>query len=395
MSMYLAGGASTQSRGRRPLPDGYDYATSDTANSIGVRELVEFQGLRGMTRRECVSWVVGQSGILWGHGPYPPEIMREFTRWEVPGSYGSRAEFALVDALETALDGLFAGDGRLACRFFADGGTAMAAAARVARAATERVPIASFGYHGASEEWAHEPVVAGVLPEVVANHLRFDWGDVARVQALAKTCAAICVEVPPVEPEDARAFLTACRVACNAGGALLILDEVVTGFRLALGGAAELYGVKPDIACYGKAMSAIGLVSAIVGRADVVGRLGDDVFCSTTFGGHPLTTGIAAATVRHLTAYRHGIYGDAGHLRQIGRALMDGLNALGVRTVGQPERSVMQFENDETRRAFCSEMIARGVIMDRPQFATLAHTPADVERTLEAAEAVFREAVLR
>ena len=213
----------------------------------------------------------------------------------------------------------------------------------------------------------------------------------AAVKRLAQTCAAICVEVPPVPDDEARAFLAECRAACDAGGALFILDEVVTGFRLALGGAAEYYGVKPDIAGYGKAISANGLVSAIVGRADVVGRLGDDVFYSTTFGGHPFTAGIAAATVRHLTAYRaqvYGIAGQPGYLRTIGQALMDGLNELGVKTVGQPERSVMVFPTDAERREFCSRMIAGGVVMDRPQFPTLAHTLADVERTLEVARSV-------
>ena len=380
MSMTLAGGATTQSRGRRPLPRG-----AVSARTIGVRgasEAVAFVYPHGrLEYKQLLSWVGGQSGLLWGGGPFPfiqsdPDIAH--------GSYGHAAEYALADALGEALDGVFTSDA-LSCRFFQDGGTALAAAARVARHATGRRSIASYGYHGAAMEWAHAPALAG---QPLDNaHIQFEWGDTEWLRSDSAHCAAICVEVPPVPDAEARAFLAECRAACDAGGALFILDEVVTGFRFGLQGAAGRYGVKPDIATYGKAMSAVGCVSAIVGRRDLVDLLAEPVFYSTTFGGAPGPCGIAAATVRYLIDHAPQVY---EHLDTIGAALQDGFNALGLNCVGQPERSVLKFDTDAEWLAFCGAMIERGVMIHRPQFSTLAHTLADVELTLDYADHVTR-----
>lgn len=418
MTITLAGGASTQSRGRRPLPAG--AVSARTLSVGGVRELTKFTYADGSQKQEqLLSWVGGQWGGLWGgvFGPYelrptlPAGIYRAMTDFgfDSPGSYGHAAEWALADALGAALIGVFASDD-LSCRFFQDGGTPLAAAARVARHATGREVVASCGYHGAAAEWAHEPASAGIPGDFIEDHMRFEWGDVEKARWFGKYDAAICVEVPPVPDEEARAFLAEVRAACDAGGAIFILDEVVTGFRLGPQGAAGRYDVQPDIACYGKAMSATGCVSAIVGRADLVGLLADPVFYSTTFGGAPGPCAVAAATVRWLTEHQIEVYGGerwwgkrlpdrsypehyekrTGHLREIGMALQDGFNALGLSCVGQPERSVLKFETDDAWLAFCRGMIERGVMVHRPQFPTLAHTLADVELTLEAAREVLK-----
>ena len=99
---------------------------------------------------------------------------------------------------------------------------------------------------------------------------------------------------------------------------------------------------------------------------------------------------MAWATLDYLS--KRPCYGEEGHLRRIGRALQDGLNTvfaekgITARCIGQPERSVLEFEaGDEARREWCARMIEKGVILDRPQFPTLAHSPADVEFTLERA----------
>ena len=131
----------------------------------------------------------------------------------------------------------------------------------------------------------------------------------------------------------------------------------------------------------GKAISAVGGVSAIVGRRDVVARLDKDVFYSGTFFGSPGPCAVANATMRWLMAHPEAY----AHLSAIGTALKDGLNALGVRTVGQPERSVMVWESDAAWLDFCGQAIERGVMLHRPQFPTLSHQMADVERTLSVA----------
>ncbi len=381
MTIHLAGGASTNSRGHRPLPPG--AVSASTLEVGGVHETVLFTDADGRTEmKELLSWVGGQSGLLWGGGPYPLEI-RDAIRYELhqaQGSYGHVAEWLLADALGEALDGVFTSD-TLACRFYQDGGTALAAAARLARHAVGRTDLASCGYHGAAEEWAHEPLSNGILADAVYGHAHFDWGHTRELKTMAKHCAAICVEVPPVPDDEARIYLQAVRQACDAGGAIFILDEVVTGFRLGLRGAAGYYGVKPDIACYGKAMSATGCVSAVVGRADLVEAIGGDVFLSTTFGGSPGPCSVAAATVKWLTDNPQAF----GEIHATGKVLMDGLRGLGLTVVGQPERSVVTFPTDAEWLAWCGQMIERGVMVHRPQFPTLNHTDTDINFTLRQA----------
>ena len=198
---------------------------------------------------------------------------------------------------------------------------------------------------------------------------------------------------------------------CNRTKTPLVIDDVVLGFRIALGGSAEYYGVKPDIVILGKAMSTTGCVSAVLGRRDLVGRLGDACFYSTTFGGAPGPCAAAAATVNWLIENNNHVYGEKiltgvrfneltngsedthvrtiGYLRRIGQALKDGLNAIGINVIGQPERSVAVFNSEEARRAWCGRMIERGVICDRPFFSTLVHTMDDVSKTIEAAKATL------
>ncbi len=397
MPMTLVGRASTNSRANRPLPPGAIWAETKSVN--GVREVVEFvypDG--GRETKTLLSWVGGQAGLLWG-GPsaesLPPEIYgaacaRLIGSHSTHGSYGHRAEQALADALGRALDGVFSLPD-ISCRFGLNGRDALDAAARVARAVTGRKYIATEGsYHGAGESFIHPPYPQGI-PEVYKEAvLHFKWGDVETMREWAKTSAAICIDAPALPDEEVRSFLLEIRRACNEFGAVFILDEVVTGFRLGLQGAAGYYGVKPDIATYGKAMSATGGVSAIVGRRDMVDMLDGRAFFSLTFGGMPGPCAVAAETVNWLDRNQAHVYGKAGHLKTIGRALQDGLNAMGINTVGQPERSVMKFETDSAWLSFCSRMIERGVMVHRPQFSTLAHTRADVETTLAAARESLR-----
>ena len=389
MSMLLAGAGSTNSRGKRPLPPG--AVSARTLSGHGVTEWTEFTYANGSAqRRSLLSWVGGQAGLLFAHGPYPEEIEQARRNGQVPGSYGHAAEYALAEALGQALDGLFTTPD-LACRFFQDGGTALNTAARLARHATGREYVASCGYHGAGAEWVHLPNDKGIPWDFIAMHTQFEWGDVDTMRALAAGSAAICVEVPPVPDDEAAAFLAACRQACDEGGAVFILDEVVTGFRGSLRGMAGQTGVKPDIACYGKAIASRGRLSAIVGRRDLVESVGGEVFSSTTFGGHPEACADGAATLRYLMANEE-LYEQ---MNMVGSELQAGFNALGLNCVGQPTRSVCVFPSNDEWLAWSSAMIERGVVCHRPQFVSIHHDYHDVRHTLEVAADVLCPTVAR
>lgn len=394
MSTTLVGGASTQSRARRPLPDG--IAEARTVRTIGVAERVEFRPVDSNVwhGRDCLTWVVGQGGLLWGGPLFQNAILGspDFDFIDVPGSFGHVAEHDLADALGAVYGLLYQGR-PLGVRFWTNGSDACSAAARIARAATGRDAIASYGYHGAHADFAHYPQYLGTPQTMVDLHRRFYWGDTSALSSLAKNCAALIVEVPPCSDDEARAYLTWVQEACRANGALFVIDDVVCGFRTALGGSLERYGVIPDMVVLGKAMSMLGNVSAVIGLEPLVRRLAEDVFYSSTFGGHPLNVRIAARTVDFLAA-SNTIYGTGGHLQTIGGELFHGLedvferHHVPARMIGQYERSVMVFEDEALRRRFCGLMIAEGVIVDRPYFPTLAHTDAHVRQTLEAADRV-------
>lgn len=398
MTTTLVGGASTQSRARRPLPEG--IAEARTVVTHGAVEHIEFRAADSNVwhGRDCITWVVGQGGLLWGGPLFPNHVLGGFQDhdtarlFDVPGSYGHAAEHELADALGAVYDPLFQGQ-PLGVRFWSNGSDACSAAARIARAVTGREPIASYGYHGAHADYAHYPQYHGVPRTMVDLHQRFEWGDRKALRALAEASAALIVEVPPCSDDEAREFLDWVKLACNAYGALFVIDDVVMGFRAALGGSLERYGWQPDMVVLGKAMSMIGNVSAVIGRERLVGRLAEDVFYSSTFGGHPLHARIAARTVDCLAAHDHMIYGPSGHLQAIGAPLFHGLEeifqrrGIPARMVGQYERSVAVFEDEAVRRRWCGLMIGAGIVVDRPFFPTLAHTPEHVAATLAAADA--------
>ena len=409
----VAGGASTQSRARRPLPPG--ALSGRTFGGAGVREHVAFRYPdKPETARVLTSYVLGQWGGIWG---IPSRETMPAYLWGAirtadglgAGSYGHAQEYALAEALGNVYDGLLTTND-LAVRYFSNGSDACSAALRLARAATARDGVAVYGYHGAHSEWAQPPQCGGVLGENIEYQSRFEFGDRASLNmALDSSPAPACImlEVPAIDDEELiRSFLQFCRAECDRRGIPLIIDDVVLGFRVALGGSPEYYGVKPDIVVLGKAMSAAGGVAAVLGDAKLVNQLNAGVFYSTTFGGNAGPCAVAAATLIWLLENRLTVYGASnwpetnikyhdGNLWRIGSALKDGLNAVfteqgrAASVVGQPERSILVFdEGEEARRAWCGEMIARGFMLDRPQYASMAHSMADVEATIAAARSI-------
>ena len=125
---------------------------------------------------------------------------------------------------------------------------------RLARAATRRNKFVSIGYHGSSVLFAHRPQNRGVPKVIQDDRIDVEFGDMNAIKEIEDKIAAVIVEVPG-EDERAQFFLWDLRRYCDDNGAVLILDDIVTGFRLALGGAGEHYKVNADLVCLGKAMA--------------------------------------------------------------------------------------------------------------------------------------------
>lgn len=237
-------------------------------------------------------------------------------------------------------------------RFAVTGTEATLMAMRLARAYTGRNQILKFegAFHG-SHDYAVQSLMpdaqlpypqpladsAGIPPGTTASMLIAPFNDLARTAQVVEThgadLAAILVEPLQRVLAPRRGFLQGLRRLADQSGALLIFDEMVTGFRLAWGGAQERYGVTADLAAYGKAIGGGYPIGAVVGRAQImdaasIERHGSPgyVFTSGTFAGYPMGTGVGLKCLEVLSRP-----GNLDALQQIGRTVRDGIEELGRR----------------------------------------------------------------
>jgi glutamate-1-semialdehyde 2,1-aminomutase len=289
-------------------------------------------------------------------------------------------------------------------RYSKTGCDATTAAVRLARAATGRDRVLCCGYHG-WHDWyiAVTDRNAGIPQAVAALSATFGYNDLASVLDAIDDQTA-CVILEPVtfdEPRDD--FLSELRRVCDQYGALLVFDEMWTGFRLALGGAQERFGVRADLACFSKAIANGMPISVVTGRRDVMALCDKDVFFFTTFGGEALSLAAAKATIGELRARR-----VPEQLERQGDKLKAGYNALAAelgldytRCVGYGCRSLVTFDARagdplEMKSLVQQELIRQGVLWGGFHNMSFSHSDADVDHTLGAhreALAVLRDAV--
>ena len=274
---------------------------------------------------------------ILGHAP-PPVLRALEEALPLGTSYGAPTEREVRFA-EAVIDA-FPSVERL--RMTSSGSEAVMGALRLARAATGREPVVKVagGYHGAIDGLLAEagsglttlgvPSSPGVTAAATAATRIVPYNDPAAAAAALDGAAAMIVEpvagnMGVVPPDDG--YLAALRAACDRAGALLILDEVITGFRVARGGAQERYGVRADITCFGKVIGGGLPVGAFGGRADVMAELAPEGPCyqAGTLSGNPLATAAGLAVLAELAG--DGVY---ARLEERGAALEDALRASGA-----------------------------------------------------------------
>ena len=302
-------------------------------------------------------------------------------------------------------------------RMVSSGTEAVMSAIRAARGFTRRDDVIKFAgcYHGHSDGMlvkagsgalTHgEPDSAGVPADVARHTLVAEYNDLASVEAIfaAHPDSVAAVIVEPVAANNgvippAPGFLAGLRELTTRHGALLIFDEVITGFRLALGGAQAYYGVTPDLSTLGKIVGG-GLPAAVYGgRADVMAMVSPEgpVYQAGTLSGNPLATAAGIATLSILRE-DPGIY---RRLAEKGAALAEGLRRAGrdrikVTQVG----SLLGIDwhgDDAGFSAFYRHLLACGVYVAPSPceaiFLSDAHTQEDLERMIQAAEDFFGRA---
>lgn len=281
-------------------------------------------------------------------------------------------------------------------RFGKNGTDATSAAIRLARAATRRDRVMALGYHG-WQDWYIGATTRnlGVPAAVTALTHLAPYGDLAAADKLLKEhpgeFAAVILE-PAGATEPPPGYLQGLLELTHKHGALLVFDEIITGFRWALGGAQARYGVTPDLACFGKAMGNGMPISAVVGRASVM-RLMEMVFYSGTFGGETLSLAAAIATIdkierRDVTGqlWRTGAELMAGARQRIAAAGLE--NVIGL--LGSAPWAILSFKDhpaasrDAIKTLFLTEMIQAGVLVNASHNVCFAHTPEDVSQVLAA-----------
>jgi len=369
--------------------------------------------------RAYIDYVGSWGPLILGHAA--PAVVEAVAAAAARGtSYGAptAGEVEMAEAITAAYPSIEM------VRLVSSGTEAAMSAIRVARGATRRDLLLKFDgcYHGHADSLLVKagsgaatlsiPDSRGVPPALAALTLTAPFNDIAAVRAQfdarGADIAAVIVEpvagnmgvVPP-----APGFLEGLRELCTRHGAVLIFDEVITGFRIAYGGAQALYGVRPDLTCLGKIIGGGLPVGAYGGREDLmrhVAPLGG-VYQAGTLSGNPLAVAAGLATIRALG--RADVY---ARLDGLGQRLADGL-AAGARAAGigvtvnrvgsmltaffavGPITDYARAKRSDTERyaRFFHAMRERGVYFAPSQFeaafVSLAHTDADIDATVKSA----------
>jgi glutamate-1-semialdehyde 2,1-aminomutase len=398
--------------------------------SVGAPPLaiVEARGarVRDAEGREFIDWIGAWGPALLGHAH--PDVVQAVQRAAARGllfGLASPPEVELAERVTARIPG---------CewvRFTATGTEAAMSAVRVARAATGRATIVKFagGYHGHADSFLIRagsgaatlgvPDSPGVTPAAARDTWTARYNDLDDVERCFETArdgiAAVIVEpvagnmgcIPP-DP----GFLAELRARCDRHDALLIFDEVITGFRLGPQGAAGRFGVTPDLIVFGKALGGGMPLAAFGGRRDLMALVAPagPVYQAGTYAAHPLSIAAGLATLDALDA-------DPGlwaRLEHAGEQVAGGLAALAreaavplqVQRVGsmwtpffgpRPLRSWDEVSALDGRRyaAFFRAMLARGVLLPPSQFecafVSAAHGEPEIAATLAAARAALAE----
>ncbi len=281
-------------------------------------------------------------------------------------------------------------------RFLKSGGEAVSAAVRLARAATGRSHVVACGYFGWQDWSTSGDGVPGAIPALVT---RVPFNDVsaleAAVQAAGRDLAAIVLE-PVIDALPDVAWLASARSLCDATGAVLVFDEMKTGFRFALGGYQQVAGVTPDLATFGKAMANGYPVAALVGRAPVMDAAERTWISSTAAGESGALAAVHAVLDRYMAedADVCGTLARLGaHMRDAVAAAVEAAGVAGVRVSGPDPMWAMHFEDAGHESRFLRRAVRHGVLFKRGayNYASLAH---DDEETLLEIERVASTALV-
>jgi glutamate-1-semialdehyde 2,1-aminomutase len=348
--------------------------------------------------RRLLDWVCSWGALIFGHSdPETVDAVREAAEGGTSFGAPTEREVLLAEEIVDAVPSVEM------VRLVSSGTEAAMSAIRLARGATRRDRVLKFAgcYHGHVDALLAEagsgvttlgiPATPGVPSDVTAHTIVCPYNDLdataAAVAAYGEGLACVIVEpvagnmgVVPPEP----GFLEGLRQLCDASGALLVFDEVITGFRIARGGAQERYGVLPDLTVLGKIVGGGLPLAAFGGRAAVMQELAPSgpVYQAGTLSGNPLATAAGLSVLRRLR--ESGIYEE---LERRGARLEAGLSPHG-RFARVGAMATLFSADAEQYAALFRHLLERGIYVAPSQFEamflSLAHGDDEIDRTIEA-----------
>ncbi|RKY74605.1 hypothetical protein DRQ12_13055 [candidate division KSB1 bacterium] len=386
---YLAGGSSTSSK--IPVFENSEPALIVRGKGCRVwdadgNEYIDFRnGLGPITLGYCVPEINRtiseqlESGFVFGH-PHPLE--------------GEVAKL-LVELVPCAQR----------VRFLKTGGEAIAACIKIARNATKRNKILHCGYNG----WLNSLSGQGYRPLGIARsqpnkgiplvlqelHKSLPWAEMERWEEVfsreGKDIAAVVIASDYAQMEKGKEFLPALRKLTRKYGSLMIMDEIVTGFRLAIGGAHEYFDFSPDMAVFGKGLANGMPISAYLGEANLIDSA-KEIGISTTFGGETLSLAAAKTSINF---YRENNVIE--HLWKVGKLMWEGVQSLfrkyeiPAKVEGFPVCPFLSFESSTVRENFFKCCYRKGVSLYDVPYINYSHKEEDVREALGRIEEALKE----
>ena len=375
------------------------FSKSRTQYPVGVSPFFASKGsgsyLWDVDGNKYVDLVASLAAVTLGYGD--PEIDKAVKRQLKKGvslSLSSKLETVVAEKIIDLVPSAEM------VRFAKNGSDATSAAVRIARYFTGRDHIISIGYHGWHDWYIGSTTRSmGVPSAVQALTLSARYNDLSHVENLfeeAKGDVAAVILEPMNSVDPAPGYLESLRNFCSSNNILLIFDEVITGFRFARGGAQELFGVTPDLSCFGKGIANGFPISVIAGRREIMEGF-KEVFFSGTFGGELLSLTAANVVLDKVRDNR-----VIPELYRVGQAIQQGL-------LGEISRNKYEFVNisgnptwtflnwtlssdalqNKVKTYFLQEMFKRGILVLSTNNITTTLSQKDISKILTAYAEVF------
>lgn len=337
---------------------------------------------------EYVDWPMALGPVLLGHGdPGVNKAIRDQLELGITFTLPSPLETSVAERLVATVPSAEM------VRFAKSGSEAISGAIRLARAVTGRDLILTSGYHGWHDTFAsHTGRAAGVPAATAALSIEFSETEMLRSLLGEHNAAAVIIE-PATGRAPAPGYLEEIARLAREAGAILIFDEIITGFRWAPGGAQEYYGVMPDLTVVGKALGNGMPISAVCGPASIMEHF-SEIFVSGTHGGECLSLAAATAVLEAVneTDALEKIW-STGH--RVGEGIRELIAAHDldsqIECTGEPPRVVVAVTggNLAIRSLLQQELAKARILFNGSLFPTPAHSEADVDETLDAFDAAL------